>query len=281
VLFSTHDLATVASSAGRYLGFRAGRIVSRDTIKLGTRDIVDDKVFSRRREPPPPPPALRVEPQGDAPVLDAQDIHFRYPHGGGELLGGVSIILGASELLIVRGPNGSGKTTLLHLLAGILRPSKGRINICGMEPGDLPMGQRGEFCGLVFQNPEHQFLNDDVDSELSSGVSAPKRSFPEERAERLRWFRSVLGLTEGKRDPHSLSLGEKKILTLVTSTLPAPRLLLLDEPELGLDPVQKEVVANMLEAMRTHWGMAMVMVTHDDQMGQQMKDAKFLNLAGI
>jgi energy-coupling factor transporter ATP-binding protein EcfA2 len=259
----------------RYLGLRKGRIVANRNVSETMVAISDADVFPQLQITIPGPPARKSSVGVDDFVLQVQGLSFSFSRNR-SLLNDINIELRPSDVLIVRGANGSGKTTLLHLLAGLLRPRVGSVSICGLEPREIPMDRRTEFCSLAFQNPEHQILLEKVGTEIVSAVLSKQTTSDVITA--LEWMKSCISVAEDSRDPYSLSLGQKKIVTLLTAIISNPRLLLLDEPELGLDMLQKERVAQMLEMIRTHWGTAMVIVTHDQTFMQHLDNARMLDL---
>lgn len=277
ILFTTHDMEIAAQSAQRCLGLRGGRLIVDLPLPNGANGILNGPLFSGTSGPLEPPPEGLGSVHTDGFVVEARGIAFSYPYTGTELFRDINIMLRPGEVFLVRGPNGLGKTTLLHLLAGLLRPSRGCIRVCDMLPRDIPMQRRGEICGLVFQNPEHQILMDRVGEEVLSGVPVSARA-NERCARRLEWIRSILPLPEARTDPRVASRGQKKLIALVTALAPGPRLLLLDELELGLDPVERARVVQILEMVRAHWRVAIVATSHDDGLMKTFTGAKTLDL---
>lgn len=275
IFFSTHNIDSIERSAQRYIGLRSGVLVADRFVVSG--NVIDEDVFPRRHAPIESLPKPRQVDNADGFVLEGRALAYSYPRAGKKLVKNVDLALRAGDVLIVRGPNGSGKTTLLYLLAGLIRPSKGTVQILGLPPREIPMASRTEICGMVFQNPDHQILMYQVDEEMLSGLRSSRR-IDTEVIEWLEWIRRVLPIPAGEQDPHTLSLGQKKMLALATALAPRPLLLLLDEPELGLDPVQKVRLAEILEMLRKHWGVAMVLSTHDSVIIQRLTNTRILEL---
>lgn len=183
--------------------------------------------------PPAPKPGVR---------LKVKNLSFSYPQAP-PLLSGLSFSLAPGEVLGVIGPNGSGKTTLLRLLAGLLAPQGGTVQ-GGGEPAST---------GFVFQFPHHQLFAPSVETEFSLGA------LRDGAGEWLSWA----GLAElASVHPLSLSIGERRRLTLALALAKRPRLLLLDEPFIGQDARHLAwVVAGVVRAART--GAAVVLASHD------------------
>lgn len=274
VLFSTHDLSIAERAAQRGLGLRGGTVKIDRPLPNGR---ISEDLFPGISEViAPPPKTVTVKPNVKS-AIETTGLSFSYSRLGNMLFRDLSFSLRPADACIIRGRNGSGKTTLLYLLAGLLQPSKGTILISETSPRKIPAESRSKYCGLAFQNPEHQILMHTVDEELVSGVAVSERDDPE-LMKRLEWIKRVFPIPYGDRDPHTLSLGQKKILTVATAIVPSPSVLLLDEPELGLDPVQRKRVAQAIKMLRQNWGTAMVIVTHDGEIIRSLEDAIVLEL---
>ena len=146
----------------------------------------------------------------------------------------VSLFVPAGETCALVGPNGAGKTTLLKMLAGLLRPTSGRIEVAGVEVGAEPK-RLHRIVGYV---PDTFGLYDDLSVRHFLEYFARAHEVSRESIEKK--IDGVLGLTnlEGKRDAQvgSLSRGMRQRLVIAKTLLHAPKILLLDEPASGLDP---------------------------------------------
>jgi ABC-2 type transport system ATP-binding protein len=146
----------------------------------------------------------------------------------------VSLFVPAGETCALVGPNGAGKTTLLKMLAGLLRPTSGKIEVAGVEVGAYPK-RLHRIVGYV---PDTFGLYDDLSVGHLLEYFARAHEVPRESIGKR--IDGVLGLTNlaGKRDAQvgSLSRGMRQRLVIAKTLLPAPKVLLLDEPASGLDP---------------------------------------------
>jgi energy-coupling factor transport system ATP-binding protein len=179
----------------------------------------------------------------------------------------------AGEVLAVTGPNGAGKSTLALLLGGLLKPGSGTIDA---GPGGAPHRWRAADLttriGSVFQDPEHQFVTHRVADELALGPRRIGRSEAEvstvvdELLQRLR-----LDKLAGA-NPHTLSGGEARRLSVATALATAPRLLILDEPTFGQDRRTWIELVELLARLRDD-GHGIVAVTHDDDFVAALADS--------
>lgn len=188
-------------------------------------------------------------------VLDVDDLSFSYKDR--PVIKDITFQLRQRECLVVQGDNGSGKTTLCHLLAGLLRPERGKISVSGKSPHKVRGKKRSELLKLILQNPDRQLFGSTVEGELDI----------EEPTEILK----RLGLWDLRRfHPKSLSFGQKRRLTLAKALARTPRLLILDEPSIGQDNEHLSSLLDELDRFLTGGG-ALVLTTHDPRVLQAMR----------
>ena len=161
------------------------------------------------------------------------------------------------------GPNGSGKTTLLHLIVGLLRPEEGEVEVFGkrrVEEEDFKeVRQR---IGLLFQDPDDQLFSPTVAEDVAFG-SLNLGKGREEARRIVKRTLEALGLEGlGERFTHTLSGGEKRLVSLATVLAMEPEVLLLDEPTAGLDEETTERIIEIL----TSSPLTYVIVTHDREL---------------
>jgi energy-coupling factor transport system ATP-binding protein len=186
---------------------------------------------------------------GGSLAVSCERLTFSYPGGGQPALSEVSFELRPGEYVGVVGPNGGGKSTLVRLLNGLLRPASGRVRVSGRDPATEPFEVR-KHLGVLFQNPENglvaPFVEDDVAFGLEN-LGVPRGEMRERVAQAIR----SVGL-EGyeRREPHTLSGGEKQRVALAGLLAVEPEVLALDEPTSMLDAAGRTEVLERLEALR-------------------------------
>lgn len=168
------------------------------------------------------------------PVIQVENLSFRYSRSDKLSLDNVSFEVKAGEVLGVVGPNGSGKSTLFLLMQGLRKPKRGRILIDGKDVSQMDFLELITKQGILFQNPDHQIFATSVDEELRFGLKNAKMD-EDEMKRRIETVSGFLNFDDLSRDPHSLSYGQRKLLSLATVIAMNPYVYLLDEPELGLD----------------------------------------------
>lgn len=203
---------------------------------------------------PTPPPA--------GALLDARGVSFRYGASRHPALDGVDLSVAAGESLAIVGANGAGKSTLGLLLAGALPPAAGSILLGGTALARLDEREVRRRLAYVFQYPEHQFVARTVREELLVGLRryAPSVGGVRARADELLQRFALDALADA--NPHSLSHGQKRRLSVATALVGKPELIILDEPTFGQDRRHTETLFAHLEELRRA-GTAIVMITHD------------------
>ena len=177
------------------------------------------------------------------------------------MLDGISLVL-ADGLTAVTGPNGSGKTTLGKLLAGILKPCSGVVEIFGTDTRKMSLGEIGRRVGYLFQEPERQIFAPTVAEELSFVFEI--HGLPGDEIEaRVDAILERFDLSRLRDSfPFTLSRGEKQRLALAAVLINRPDYLILDEPTTGLDVKRKAELLGLVREMLDD-GVGMLIISHD------------------
>jgi ABC-2 type transport system ATP-binding protein len=187
---------------------------------------------------------------------------FRTRRGPVEAVAGIDFRVEAGEFVGYAGPNGAGKSTTVKIMSGILLPSDGRVVVDGL----VPYRERKRLArriGVVF-GQRSQLWWDLPLRESFELVGHLYRISPADRAARLARLAEVLALGPLLAVPvRSLSLGQRMRAELAAAVLPAPRLLFLDEPTIGLDVEAKAAVRDFLRELNRDHGTTVILTTHD------------------
>ncbi|HET6318260.1 MAG TPA: ATP-binding cassette domain-containing protein, partial [Chloroflexota bacterium] len=206
-------------------------------------------------------------------VVRARGLRLRYssPAGSYLALRDVDLTVAEGELVALVGANGSGKTTLLRALTGLLPLEEGAIRIGGMDLRGGTPRQVASLVAHVFQNPEAGFVADTVEDEVAYGPRALGWPVPEVEAH-ARTLLERFGLQVlGRANPFTLSQGQKRRLSVATSLVLGPRVLLLDEPTFGQDRQSAEALLDEIARLRDQ-GLAIVVATHDLSLVRRIAD---------
>jgi len=211
---------------------------------------------------PAPEPNLGLSPDpmkgnGSAHRLDVRRLWYAYRRQQ-PTIRNLSCCVSGGDILHVSGRNGCGKTTLAKLLAGVLRPSEGRIRLDGMRIQEI-RGYRPHFCGLTLQNPNSQILFPTVSKELAycASLPSPDKEFDPHVYASDTCLR--LGISD-QADPRSLSFAQRKLISSL-SYLNMPVLHILDEPAASLsDPLSDHLLRFI--KIRQKLGLITVVISH-------------------
>jgi ABC-2 type transport system ATP-binding protein len=199
-----------------------------------------------------------ADPQAQAPALLLDQVVKTY--GPIRAVDGVSLAAHAGEFIALLGPNGAGKSTLFQLLSGLFTADSGRIEVMGHDMSRDPVPALAGL-GIVFQQPT-------LDLELSVTANllfhAGLHGMPRPLAlKRIEEELAQLGLKERAHDKTAqLSGGNRRRVELARALLHQPRLLLMDEPTVGLDPASRADLLKQLLVMRRERQVAILWATH-------------------
>jgi len=170
------------------------------------------------------------------------------------LLEDISFEIRPGESVVLLGDNGSGKTTIFKIALGLLPQFTGEVRITGLDVRNYSTRKLAAAAALVLQNPDHQLHAPSVEKEIQW------YAIDRESAEYEMRHLGLAGLE--KRHPHSLSVGQKRCVTLAAALASKPRILLLDEPTVGQDDSSLELIFKRLEKFIDQGG-AVLAATHD------------------
>jgi len=167
-------------------------------------------------------------------------------YGGRRVVNGVTVSVGAGEIVGLLGPNGAGKTTTFNMVVGVVKPDEGSVTYQGRDITALPMHQRARLgIGYLTQEP------------------SVFRKLSVERTVRLKYLLEELDLTHlAKSKAYQLSGGEKRRLEITRALVTSPQLLLLDEPFAGIDPIAKYEVGKIVRRLKER-GLGILITDHD------------------
>lgn len=190
-------------------------------------------------------------------------------------LSGVDLSISAGEMVALVGPSGSGKSTLISLLAGLMRPSAGRIAVGGYDVGKLSDAElnrlRGTEIGVVLQGASRNLL---PYATLHRNIWLAQRRAAATRGIDLADPDQILELVGlhglGKAKPADLVMGQRQRAALAVGVAAGPGLLLVDEPTSQLDTTGRDEVLAALSAVNSKRDTTIVVVTHDLEVGAQL-----------
>lgn len=174
----------------------------------------------------------------------------------------VSVSIGSGEKIAVLGSNGAGKSTFFLCLNGVLKPDKGELFLGGQRVDKRNLKELRKRVGIVFQDADSQIVAATVRSEVSFGPVNLRLPVEEVkmRTNRALEYMNIQKLAE--RPPHYLSGGEKKQVTIADIIAMEPEVFIFDEPAAALDPVNQEMLEQVLNRLSEE-GKTLMVSTHD------------------
>ncbi len=196
-------------------------------------------------------------------IVRFENVSFRYREDAPWALRNVSFTINSNEWLAIIGHNGSGKSTVAKLMNGLLLPTEGKIFINEIELKEESVWDVRREVGMVFQNPDNQFVGATVQDDVAFGMEnrGMERALMHERIARSL---EAVGMTDYLlTEPHRLSGGQKQRIAIAGVLAVRPDLLILDEATVMLDPRgRKEIMKTVAEIKALHQ-LTLITITHD------------------
>src|SRR5699024_170589 len=199
----------------------------------------------------------------DDPIIEFEDISFQYQCVESFALTSVNLTINKGEWVALIGPNGSGKSTLAKIMNGLLVPASGEVFINGKLLDEETVWEARRSVGMVFQNPDNQFVGATVEDDVAFGLE-------NNGVERLEMIQRVdealqqVRMTEHKKkEPARLSGGQKQRVALASVIALRPDVILLDEATAMLDPLGREEVIEAIEKVKEQHDLTVISITHD------------------
>lgn len=204
----------------------------------------------------------------DEPVVQIRNLSFAYPipgkkhQKGKQILSNLSLDIYKQDFLAIVGENGVGKSTLMKLLFKVNQPDSGDISVFGKSLKAYSTKELYHQMGLVFQNPENQFITNTVYDEMMFSLKRVKISQGEKES-RVQSMLEQFHLEPAKeKSPFVLSQGQKRRLSVASMLLTNQKILFLDEPTYGQDFENRQELMKDMQAL-IEQGITIVMITHD------------------
>jgi len=199
-----------------------------------------------------------------ANIIEVKHLTYRYQADDPRpALDDVSFDVHAGEWLAIVGHNGSGKSTLAKSLDGLLPFTTGEVTVGGIQLTPETVWQVREKIGMIFQNPDNQFVGATVADDVAFGLE--NRQIPrEEMVPRVEAAMAQVGMADfAHREPSSLSGGQKQRVALAGIVAIAPDVLILDEATSMLDPQGRRDMLNLVRQLRSERHLTVISITHD------------------
>ena len=197
-------------------------------------------------------------------IIELEDIHYRYHEDDArEALAGVSLEIRRGEWLAIIGHNGSGKSTLAKVMNGLIEANTGSVVINGKTLTAETVFDARRTVGMVFQNPDNQFVGTTVEDDIAFGlenIGLPR----EEMLERVTKVLEMVKMSEFRtKEPARLSGGQKQRVAIAGVTALEPEVIILDEATSMLDPKGRLEVISTIQKLHKEKKITVISITHD------------------
>ncbi|GIN58889.1 energy-coupling factor transporter ATP-binding protein EcfA1 [Lederbergia ruris] len=197
------------------------------------------------------------------PVISIQNISFKYEGQERYALNDVSFSVEKGEWLAIVGHNGSGKSTLAKILNGLQFPESGKVLVGNYQLSDETVWDIRRQIGMVFQNPDNQFVGSTVQDDVAFGLE--NNGVPVlEMKERVQNALERVSMGEFlDQEPHHLSGGQKQRVAIAGVIALRPQVIILDEATSMLDPLGREEVLETIRILKEEQDLTVISITHD------------------
>lgn len=197
-------------------------------------------------------------------IIELEDIHYRYHEDDvREALAGVSLEIRRGEWLAIIGHNGSGKSTLAKVMNGLIEANTGSVVVNGKTLTEETVFDARRTVGMVFQNPDNQFVGTTVEDDIAFGlenIGLPR----EEMLERVTKVLEMVKMSEFRtKEPARLSGGQKQRVAIAGVTALEPEVIILDEATSMLDPKGRLEVISTIQKLHKEKKITVISITHD------------------
>ncbi|MCC9777700.1 energy-coupling factor transporter ATPase [Streptococcus agalactiae] len=197
-------------------------------------------------------------------MITVNNLFFKYDSNQTHYqLENVSFHVKQGEWLSIIGHNGSGKSTTVRLIDGLLEAESGQIIIDGQELTEDNVWELRHKIGMVFQNPDNQFVGATVEDDVAFGLE--NKGIPlKDMKERVGQALDLVGMSEFKmREPARLSGGQKQRVAIAGAVAMRPQVIILDEATSMLDPEGRLELIRTIRAIRQKYNLTVISITHD------------------
>lgn len=197
------------------------------------------------------------------PIVSLDHVSFQYEGQEQYALNNVTFDIYEGEWLAIVGHNGSGKSTMAKLLNGLQFPQQGEITVCGIPLNETSIWDIRRRIGMVFQNPDNQFVGTTVEDDVAFGLEnygVPREEMVQRVQDSLHKVKMDQFLHQ---EPHHLSGGQKQRVAIAGVLTLRPSIIILDEATSMLDPRGRAEVLDSIRTLKSEKSLTVISITHD------------------
>lgn len=217
----------------------------------------------------------------EAPLIKASNLVFKYRDSASNALNDLTFSVRNGEWLAIVGHNGSGKSTLARILNGMQLPDSGTVEVAGQLLSEDTVWEIRKDIGMVFQNPDNQFVGTTVRDDVAFGLE----NLGVDRETMVSRVDEAINLVRMdefvNQEPHQLSGGQKQRVAIAGILAVRPKVILLDEATSMLDPKGREEVLETIRKLKEEQGITVISITHDLEEAAKADRIIVMNKGGI
>ena len=196
-------------------------------------------------------------------MIKVKNLSFKYSESNVNALTNVNFSMERGKYIAILGHNGSGKSTLSKLLVGLYKPTSGSITINDIKMSKNTLREIRKQIGIVFQNPDNQFIGSTVEDDIAFGLENKKLK-REEMQEIVKNLSVKVGMEKYlDREPQTLSGGQKQRVAIASTLALDPEVIIFDEVTSMLDPKGKKEVLSLIRDIQKSRNKTLISITHD------------------
>ena len=209
-------------------------------------------------------------------MIKIKDLYFSYDNRH-EVLKGVSLNIEKGSWTAIVGHNGSGKSTLAKLLVGLIKPTKGEVYVNGILMKEENIREIRKHVGIVFQNPDNQFVGVTVKHDIAFGLE--NQQVPQEEMIKLidKYIKVVNMEGYLDKEPHQLSGGEKQRVAIAGALAMNQDIMIFDEATSMLDPQGTKDISDFILELNDKYDKTLITITHDLEFARKADNIVVLN----
>lgn len=210
------------------------------------------------------PISLKIHLDNMKNIIEVQHLKYKYDHHADDyILKDVTFHVKQGEWLSIVGHNGSGKSTTIRLIDGLLEAESGEIIIDGDKLTLENVWEKRRHIGMVFQNPDNQFVGATVEDDVAFGLENQGMGY-QTMFDRVQEALDIVGMQDFKeREPARLSGGQKQRVAIAGVVALRPDIIILDEATSMLDPEGRLELIQTVKKIKNRHGMTVISITHD------------------
>ena len=196
-------------------------------------------------------------------MIKIKDLKFQYSGTNFYALDDINIEIPKGKYIAIIGHNGSGKSTLSKILVGLYKPNQGTVELDGIVISKDTLKDIRKKIGIVFQNPDNQFIGATVEDDIAFGLENKRLPKEKIREKILFYSKKVNMLDHLEKEPQNLSGGQKQRVAIASTLALDPPIIIFDEVTSMLDPIGKEEVLDLIKEIQSQSEKTLISITHN------------------